>query len=165
MNDKMEQAAKEAGYEIGHSEESHGEHSFGLIILVKMSNRKISHDDDWDTFYDAAKILKNGLETTSAKLDPKGPEMRESYRKQIEDIYKAAGVTAIFMEPLPNGYCSSPCYLNRPWFKVASSIGHVTIGWRKRVISIDWKDTMVKQGGEDLFPDENVTRWETGIHA
>jgi hypothetical protein len=55
--------------------------------------------------------------------------------------------------------------LNRPWFRVTSSIGHILIGWRKRVLEIEWKDTVVKLGAHDLFPDDNVTRWESGIHA
>lgn len=108
--------------------------------------------------------IKDALDTVTAQIDPDGPAQRESYRAEIEKIYKAAGVEAIYMEPLPNGYCHKPCCLNKPWFRVTSKIGHVVIGWRKRVISIDWKDSTVKESGEQISAD-NVTRWETGIHA
>lgn len=91
--------------------------------------------------------------------------MKARHRAEIARIYEVAGVTTIYVEELPNGYCPNPCCLNRPWFRVTSAIGHVVIGWRKRVISIDWKDSLVKKSGEELFPDENVTRSETGIHA
>lgn len=30
---------------------------------------------------------------------------------------------------------------------------------------IDWKDSAVKETGEQIFPGEDVTRWKTGIHA
>ncbi len=163
--DRIRKAAEKEGYELAHSQESWGRTFFGLFIFVKMSERKLDPDKDWLALNRGAEEIKKGLETVSAQLDPKGPENRKAYRDEIELIYKEAGVTAIFMEELPNGYCSQPCCLNKPWFRVTSSIGHVVIGWRKRVISIVWKDTNIKKTGEEMFPTEASTRWETGIHA
>ena len=100
-----------------------------------------------------------------AKNEPEGPSKRATCRKQIEDIYLAAGVPAIFVEEIPNGYCKQPCCHNLPWFVVTSPVGRIEIGWRKSVMSIEWKGTTVKQSGNELFPDEDVTKWETGIHA
>lgn len=163
MRNVVVDLSKFEGYELAYfAESSSGSHSRGLAILVKMSDRKICDKDD---FYKAAEMIRTGLDTVSAELDPNGPEERERYRAEIVEIYKVAGIEAIYMEQLPNGYCSRPCCLNRPWFRVTSRIGHVVIGWRRRVISIDWKDSMVKATGEELFPVELVTRFETGIHA
>lgn len=152
------------GYEVAHSEEWWAGSMLGkFAILVKLSNRQLGEHDD---FYDVARQIRRKLDTVSAELDPKGPAEREAYKVEIADIYQRAGVEAIYMEPLRNGYCPEPCCLNKPWFRVTSKIGHVVIGWRKRVISIDWKDTVLKdRSGEELFPDEKVTRLETGIHA
>lgn len=49
-------------------------------------------------------------------------------------------------------------------------IGRIKIGWRKRVINIDWTDTVVKLPGEELFADFDSTRsskWDKDrfIHA
>lgn len=152
------EAAAAAGYEHAYGEETLGEHFNAFHIFVKLSNRKLSDKDD---FYEAADIIKKKIGTVTAELDPEGPAKREGYRKQIEDIFRRAGVDAIYMEPLPNGYCSNPCCLNKPWFRVTSEMGHIVIGWRKRVISINWKDTLIKQSGEELFPNEQVTRGKT----
>ncbi len=162
MKESIRQAAESEGYEVAHSQESYGEHSFALLILVKMSNRKLC---DKDRLYRVGDQIKRDLDTVSAEMDPEGPAKRERERVGICGIYQSAGVDAIYMEPLANGYCSEPCCLNLPWFRVTSKIGHVVIGWRKRVLSIDWKDSLVKASGNELFPEENVTRWETGIHA
>lgn len=164
------------GYEFVHGEESsYGDGStFGLKIFVRMRTRKVFTDakrfkfaceEDYTVLYRAARDIKKGLETNSAKLDPEGPATRQSYRNEVERIYRDAGVTTIFVEELPNGYCSDTCCLNRPWFRVTSSIGHVVIGWRKRVMSIDWSTTTVKKSGEELFPEEKVTKLDHGIHA
>jgi hypothetical protein len=164
MHERIRQVAEEDGYELVHGEESSGRDFFGLLIFVKMSERKFD-DKDYNHVYDAARALRRGFKTVSANVDPEAAKSRASYRREIEDIYRAAGTPAIYMEEIPNGYCSEPCCLNKPWFRVTSSIGHVDIGWRKRVISIDWKDTQVKASGKELFPDEDVTRDATGIHA
>lgn len=153
------------GYELAHSEESlYTDHAFGIKVFVKMTDRALDKEDHRSASR-VADLLKREIETNSAKLDPKGPAQREAYRTEIEDIYRKAEVPAIYMEVIPNGYCSQPCCLNRPWFKVTSWIGHVVIGWRKRVISIDWQQSTVKKTGEELFPNEDVTRTKTGIHA
>lgn len=162
---RIRQAAEAEGYELAHAQESWGETAFGLAILVKMSERKLDRDKDSNVFYRVADEIRDALGTVSAHLDPEGPAQREQCRAQIEGIYRSAGVEAIYMEPLPNGYCPDPCCLNKPWFRVTSRIGHVVIGWRKSVISIDWNDSTVKESGEDLFPAEDVTRWGTGVHA
>ena len=163
--DRIKAAAEAEGYEAAHTQESWGDSRFfGLAIFVKMSERKLNWDRDSSCFYEVANKIVRDLGKVSAELDPEGPAKRESYRAEIEQIYRAAGVTAIYMEPLPNGYCLNPCCMNKPWFRVTSRIGHVVIGWRKSVISIDWKDSIIKVSGETVSPD-NVTRWETGIHA
>lgn len=166
MSERMRQVAAEEGYERAHFQEGDdGEHFFGLQIFVKMSNRKLC-EEDGHYVRCAANDIKLKLDFISAEMDPKAADMRKWHRQEIERIYAAAGVGAIFMEEISNGYCSQPCCLNRPWFRVTSRIGHVVIGWRKRVFHIDWKDSILKKrNGEELFPAEDVTRWATGIHA
>jgi len=66
----------------------------------------------------------------------------------------------IYAEQIPNEYDKS----NRPWFLVTTKIGHIKIGWRKRVIVLDWSCTTNKGRAVDLFADD-VTKDVHMIHA
>lgn len=71
----------------------------------------------------------------------------------------------IFVEEIQNGYCSDWCCRHLPWFVVTTTAGRFTIGWRKRVIKIDWSGTRGTKTAKILFPNENVTKGERYIHA
>lgn len=61
-------------------------------------------------------------------------------------------------ELLPNGYCHKECCEHIPWLKFHTSDGDIIIGWRKRVISIEWQENF-KPFDMAVFNDENVTKW------
>jgi len=71
----------------------------------------------------------------------------------------------MFVQEIPNQYCSRHCCLYKPWLVVTTTRGKITIGWRKRVISIDWSDSHVKATAQELFPLEDVTKVQRSIHA
>lgn len=58
-----------------------------------------------------------------------------------------------------------------PWWLVKTKHGLIKIGWRKRVINIDWSDTeyRAEKFGDGVWPDsitkDEVTRSETNVHA
>ncbi|MBR6688458.1 MAG: hypothetical protein IKL68_00370 [Clostridia bacterium] len=70
---------------------------------------------------------------------------------------------------LPNGYCSRGCCNHLPWLLCHTPDGDIIIGWRKRVISIEWQENYKPFDMNELFADENVTKWietnKCGIHA
>ena len=80
---------------------------------------------------------------------------------QIMELIYEDGLT---FDLLPNGYCNQPCYAHKPWFLCHTPDGDIKIGWRKRVISIEWKENF-KPFDMSIFDSENVTKWERGIHA
>lgn len=80
---------------------------------------------------------------------------------QIMEYVYEDGLT---FEILPNGYCSQPCCAHKPWFLCHTPDGDIEIGWRKRVISIEWKENF-KPFDMSIFDSENVTKWKRGIHA
>lgn len=84
---------------------------------------------------------------------------REEEKDYFESLLVKAGFHSPMLE-LPNGYDGDE---RHPWFQVQTLIGPIIIGWRKRVIHIDWSKT-----GKDfssLFTKEDVTQWPGGIHA
>jgi hypothetical protein len=48
---------------------------------------------------------------------------------------------------------------------VTTSRGVIKIGWRSRVINIDWSESDIKGLAKELFPNENVTKEDQYIHA
>jgi hypothetical protein len=53
-----------------------------------------------------------------------------------------------------------------PWWLVQTEIGPVCIGWRKRVIEIDWDGCVfAHQPVQGIVTEDNVTKGETYVHA
>lgn len=83
-------------------------------------------------------------------------EMEQSFR----EIFNRAGFQTVILRPFPNQYCA--CEHCTPWFHVETECGKFSIGWRKRVINIDWStigDLSI------MFPNEDVTKGSCYIHA
>jgi hypothetical protein len=164
------------GYSLVRAEEGWGSKgNFGLKIFVKDSERdkidipvnrhgkkeKFDTDGDWKVIDDAARILKAGLRAQTERLKPDFEEKKAENKKYYAGLFEKAGITAIYMQELPNGYCPEEgkwCCLTQPWFKVTTPFGHIKIGWRKSVINLDWSESDIKKSGADLFPNEDVTK-------
>lgn len=95
-----------------------------------------------------------------AKANPNRQKEIDNNRKLL-DIFDEI----IFSEEIPNEYCSEWCCEHLSWFIVTTKIGRIKIGWRKRVIEICWEDSRNIKTAEELFPNEDVTKFNKSIHA
>jgi hypothetical protein len=86
-------------------------------------------------------------------------ELMAKEAQKFMDVFSKAGINVLNMLSIPNGYC--PCNVCPPWFEVTTDVGIITIGWRKRVINIEWGNNNYLH----LFKAEDVTKDEHGIHA
>lgn len=131
----------------------------GVIVHVKGTPEDLTEDEAYDVQRLAGSIHEL-LETYAYRRDPRRPA-------QISE--NAALLTCfdqpIYVEPISNGYCNRSCCEHLPWFVVTTGVGRIKIGWRKRVISIDYTDTRVTQKAEDLFKDRTMTRYDKEVHA
>ena len=150
------------GWHVLHSQESWGSEHLGVVILIR-SPVKPSRDTEL-MGYRMGGNISNQIEKDVIYARPDFEGKRE---KEKVDLLGCFGDAPIYAEEIPNGYLgeNSPYALSSPWFKVTTPIGHFTIGWRKRVLEISWKETQVKATAEELFPDETVTKFEQTIHA
>ena len=82
-------------------------------------------------------------------------------RAHFEEIFAGADMKPVTLNEIPNGYC--PCEVCAPWFVATFPFGDIKIGWRKRVINIDWSST--GKDLEHLFKEEDVTKDPHYIHA
>lgn len=93
-------------------------------------------------------------------------KINEDQLVQYERILEKAGFKDLDVKLLttPNQYCPNGPDCCPSWYNVNTIYGTgILIGWRKRVINIDWS-----QWGYDfsyLFTNENVTKGKDGIHA
>lgn len=86
--------------------------------------------------------------------------------EQVHAIFLLAGFPVTKTYKIENGYWPDvPDYagLRResPWWLVGTGAGLILIGWRKKVISIDWSDTAIR---ETITTDE-VTKDLHMVHA
>lgn len=108
---------------------------------------------------DACKAVYEELNARIISLDPLSSDEAVMRRHRILECFEQL----IFVEEIPNRYCSLSCCRHLPWFVVTTSAGRFTIGWRKRVIAIEWEDKRVC--AEELFKEEDTTKTGNGIHA
>ena len=93
-------------------------------------------------------------------------EVDKFTRNMMGILYKD---TDYQFELLPNGYCNQECCSHIPWFLFHTIDGDIIMGWRKRVISIEWQENYKSFDMEEFFGAEDTTKWEKngkrGIHA
>lgn len=89
---------------------------------------------------------------------------RNMTKEQMQALFLLAGINILAYWELPNNYWPDS-YVelrkNSPWWLVKTTKGMVRIGWRKRVISIHWEDTDIRQ----VITEDDVTKDETMVHA
>lgn len=81
-------------------------------------------------------------------------------------LFVLAGIMVKHAEELPNGYWPKvPDYYeirqSSPWWLAMTEFGPIKIGWRKRVISIEWTATEVRK----VITEDDVTKSEDYVHA
>jgi hypothetical protein len=85
-------------------------------------------------------------------------------KQQALGLFALAHIPVIKIWERPNQYWPDTYVEARkqhPWWLVQTSRGMVELGWRKRVISIDWADTDVRQ----VLTEDEVTKDQTMVHA
>lgn len=148
-------------YEQAYRSEGYG--AFELGIDIRVAAPAGVTDEVSRAAYKAADILEQAITRDFFANNKDAQERAESERRQLLACF---GAVPIFTESIPNGYCDRSCCEHLPWFKVATPVGYIRVGWRKRVIVIDWSDApLVSAKAEELFPDEDVTKEGRLIHA
>lgn len=83
---------------------------------------------------------------------------------QLKALFLLSGIEMLNQYEIRNKYWpDSETYdgVRTPWWLVKTEFGMIEIGWRKRVISIDWSDT----GIAAIVTKDEVTKNDHSVHA
>lgn len=111
--------------------------------------------------WDASDLVEAAVREAGIAADPEQKKRALLERAELTALFPGL----IFVEQIPNGYCSRWCCRHLPWFVVTTAIGRFRVGWRKRVIHLEWTETVATKKAEELFPSDNVTKFDRIIHA
>ena len=135
--------------------------NLGIEIMLDLGREL--NDTDNTNLRECVEMLATKLNEETLRLNPKTKEMYDETSAKLVGLF---GERRIFVTEIPNEYCNCyHCKLTSPWFLVVTGKGAIKIGWRKRVINIDWSASEVTKKADELFPDENVTKDFKSIHA
>lgn len=132
-----------------------GEFKMAIFIDAK---RELTADEKW-AIRKAGETIETTIRTENLRTDPREIS---GIAKEKEEILNLFRDHSIYVEEIENGYYKESL---RPWFVVTTPKGRIKIGWRKRVININWSDTKIELEAEALFPEEDVTKFNKTIHA
>lgn len=159
--------------ELLHSSEEFGQtESYGAYLFIKgAKSLETLGRDNTPNIYKEMDEIKKKVQFAFAENDPDKRAIRARNADSLKNLFIDAG-QMIYSELIPNQYCPGACCFTRPWLNVTTPRGHFTIGWRKRVIHLEWTRSEVRGSGKAIFPNEDVTRsndWEVDkvrcIHA
>lgn len=83
---------------------------------------------------------------------------------QLRAVLMSAELPVDEVRAVPNEYWGAQ---GGPWLRVSLEgvTGWIRMGWRKNVISLDWRDTCLERDADVLFAEEKVTKGAGMIHA
>ncbi len=146
---------KEAG---GLESISYGGKSFGIKISIASDYELTEEDHNW-LFCQCQDIMKH----LNKEADKRNLEVNEAIKKEKEELMRCFELKeTVYVRSIPNEY--DPTSLH-PWYIVVTHRGPIKIGWRHRVINIDWSESIIPAKSEDLFSNEEVTKEDKYIHA
>lgn len=151
---------KKLDYQEAYTSEQHNHNSYlGLKLSIALG-RDITENDN-KSIQKYISLLEKELQLESFRLDPETENIAKAQRAAIIALFPD---TPIFVKEIPNQYYSD-YGLSIPWYEITCRIGKIIVGWRKRVIHIEWKESTVRFEGEDIFPQIETDKGPDYIHA
>ncbi len=92
-------------------------------------------------------------------------DKRNAHVAELTGLFELAGFDVIYVETVDSEYCKESCCYKFPWVIVTTKKGRIKLGWRKRVMNLDWSDSDLDIDGEELFKGEKTTTGTNYIHC
>jgi len=135
---------------------------YSLELHGEVTPEHILEDETFQRELDSLMhALRNAMMSAAYRTDPATQQHIVAQKVELLSCFESP----IYVNEIPNGYSNGPYWELFPWFEVTTKVGIITIGWRKRVIEIDWEKTRGTKGSDALFRNEDVTKGDYMIHA
>ncbi len=127
----------------------------GIKLLVAGFDDELLYKEELPYFSKILEDTVNALRMIREKHSEGSLASREENKRKLTDLFSQP----IFVEEILNPYFGETYYgFTSPAICVTTCIGRIKIWYRKRVIEIDWTESLQTFCGEALFPAENVTK-------
>jgi hypothetical protein len=145
--------------------EGYGEKATPFKLEARLEQGRVLDEVDQKVIYKHLEALRKELQGRTTALDPVNKAAKVEWLTKARDCFAEAGMPAVYIQETDNEYCGALCCPHLPWLLVTTEIGIFKVGWRKRVMSLDWGKTQISASAHELFPDENVTKVGHEIHC
>lgn len=146
------------------AEERSGSDEHTAVQLCMNLGRKLE-DVDKDIIDRAMREMMKELHARSALLNPDNIRWKKEWIAKAIECFKLAGLDPLSIQEIPNEYCGPLCCPHRVWLLVNTLHGTFKVGWRKRVIDLDWSKMNNPKDYRKLFGKEDVTQGASYIHC
>lgn len=109
------------------------------------------------------RTIRHEIEVQWAKIN--NADERSKHVTELAGLFILAGFDKIYVEVIDNQYSVDADYYRTPWIIVTTGFGRIILGWRKRVLNLDWSDSTIKADGNKLFSDEKTTTDKRYVHC
>lgn len=145
-----------------HETESWGGYGHSKMLIAAMVPGGVTKELR-EKLFKHCYAIERAIQAHMLNTDPENMERGQVWKDTLPTLFKLAGFDPIYVEWVPDQYSPDREYL--PWAIVTTQFGRIKIGWRKRVISIDWTESKIRARGDELFKDEGVTTDPHLVHA
>lgn len=116
--------------------------------------------------FDATDFLQKLQEQISmAWVKENEVDERNEHVAELTELFKSAGFDTVHVETIDSEYCKEPCCYKYPWIIATTNQGRIKLGWRKRVMTLDWSDSDLGIDGREFFKGEHTTIEQSYIHC
>ena len=118
--------------------------TYGVVINLSV-NREITEAEQSRCNAMAEELIRL-MQCETVRMDPDTRKAKIATRDLFIQRFRDAHLDPVFVEEIPNGYWGPdhPAGVESPWYVITSKIGRIRIGWRKRVVEINWSDSILK---------------------
>lgn len=163
----MDDATINSMKKLGSIESYGGGGSFKGAVLIDFEKfNDLSEEMRSHIGFDATDFLQKLREQISMAWAKENEHAdRVNHSDGLAGLFAKAGFDYIHVEAIDNEYCKESCCYKFPWAIVTTKKGRIKLGWRKRVINLDWSESDIKTKAEVLFKEEGSTRGDQYIHC